>query len=59
MDNTQQSEKSSKNCENSDMEVANSEKHENATSDSAKMKENDEYKDVEETANDDKSRRCI
>ncbi|XP_014488480.1 PREDICTED: serrate RNA effector molecule homolog isoform X2 [Dinoponera quadriceps] len=55
IDDIQQSEKGSKDCENINMEVVNSGKDENAISDSAKMKENDEYKDVEEVANDDKS----
>lgn len=59
MDDTQQSEKKSKNCENIDTRVANSEKDENAISDSVKMKENDEYKNIEEITNDEKSRTYI
>lgn len=41
------------------MEVVRSEKDENATSDSAKVNKNDDYKDVEEAANNDKSRTYI
>lgn len=51
-DNTQQSEKGSKNCENIVTEAVSTEKNENAASDSTKVKENDEYKGVEEVAND-------
>ncbi|XP_025163712.1 serrate RNA effector molecule homolog isoform X3 [Harpegnathos saltator] len=47
-----QVEKAFKNCENINMEVPNSEINKNAILDSAKIKENDEYKDVEEIAND-------
>lgn len=51
---SQQSEKGSKNGENANMEVESSEKDENVVSDADKMKENDEFKDAKETANDDK-----
>lgn len=51
-DNTQQNEKGSKNCENIVTEAVSTEKNENAASDSTKIKENDEYKGVEEVAND-------
>lgn len=59
VDDTPKNEKESKNCENMDTRVADSEKDENSVSDSGKVKETDEYKDTEETADDKKSRTYI
>lgn len=58
MDDSQRDEKNSKNDQNANMEVESLVKDENTTSESNKVKENDEdveSKDVEEIADDTKS----
>lgn len=55
-DEKQQGEKESKNGESAGTQVQSLKKDENETCHSDKAKENDELKDAEETANDDKSR---
>lgn len=58
MDDSQHDEKDSKNDQNANMEVEDTVKNENAISDSNKIKENEdeENKNLEETADNDKPR---
>lgn len=59
VDNSQRDEKGSKNDQKTDAEVKSAEKDGNAISDSEKTKENDECKDAEDPAGEDKPRMYI